>query len=220
MFIRLSIVFLWAAFWLSPVSVWSKGPSTSNSESNNSESNSESNKLVEEVELNQNKASDAEPYGLITSVALEVAPPVTEIGKYINPLFGLHGQLAWDKLQYWGILPYASFDFAFAGGQRDVKNYFHAGSGVGALRPFPIQQFDQLFEVSPFVSTGLLWGSINKDTKSKGFVLPYSSLGVEWSWLIRNAGAVRSLDASLGYTHLFSGLTSGYVTIHLGATMA
>lgn len=188
--LRSSLLFLWLGFLLSPVSLWSQSPA--------------------------NGSNHGQNYGITTSLGLEAAPPVTDMGNYIGPLMGFHGQLAWNKLQYSGVLPFLTVDAAYASGQGDIESYYHAGPGLGLSRPFPIRQFDQSFEVSPFAAGGFLWGSIDQGAD---FALPYASGGVAGAWLIKNMGALRSVDASLGYTHIFSQLTSGYLNIRFGITL-
>ncbi len=201
---------------LSTVSLWS-APARKSA----SPQQSGNEKLVESVELDQKPAEvdSANSLGIRVPLELEVAPPITEIGGYITPLFGLHSEVLWEQLQCSKMMPYIAVDIAFAGGKGDVKSYFHAGPGIGVLRPFSIRQNNQSFEVTPFVGTGLFWGNISKENESKGFVLSYNNWGVQGSWLIPNVGVLHSVDASFSYLHVFSQLPSGYLSFRLGVTL-
>lgn len=173
---------------------------------------------------------------ILISLAMEAAPPVTEVSSYIGPLLGVHAQLASEKFTYSRAMPFVALDIGYASGHGDIKNYWHAGPAVGLTRVYPFKQF----EVSPFAYTGFLWGSLSapfdsaqgaNDTtddraesrSSQAFALPYASGGVIGSWLLTlrepQGTGLRSVDASLGYTQVFSQLNSGYLSVRLGISL-
>lgn len=133
---------------------------------------------------------------------------------YVGPLTGLHLRVFSTAVSWNKIMPFIVADAVYANGKGDMENYWHTGPGAGISRSFSLKKWD----ISPFVYGGFIWGQMSNASKTQSLSLPYSSGGIMLSWYVFGPGLLRSLDISMGYTHVFSDLPSGYLHTRLGVT--